>query len=255
MVGKAPVIFGAEKFRIKGNEIGILISHGFMGTPQSVRYLGERLAQNGYSISAPRLLGHGTHYKDLEKCTHQDWFESLEERYKELKQQCREVFVIGQSMGGTLSLWLANKYPEIKGVILINPALTLPAFEKLRKKTRPRFINNGKPDIKAKDTYELAYSRVPIKSIHELQDLMDKTPAILPEISSPILAMKSTEDHVVPPENTDYILENVNSKEKQLVVLQDSYHVATLDNDKDQIVAESHQFVQQLIGAGSISVK
>ncbi len=81
-------------------------------------------------------------------------------------------------MGGTLALWLAHKYREIKGIILINAALTLPAFEHLKGKTKPRFLDEGEPDIKAEDAYEITYHKAPIKAIHELQKLMDLTPTI-----------------------------------------------------------------------------
>ncbi len=104
------VIKRAESFYFKGNEMGILISYEFMGTPQSVRFLGESLARYGYTVLGIRLKGHGTHYRDLEKCTHEDWFESLERGFEELKQRCTSIFVIGQSMGGTLILKLAHKF-------------------------------------------------------------------------------------------------------------------------------------------------
>jgi carboxylesterase len=250
MKEKFPVIKGAEKFYFKGSEIGILILHGFMGTPQSVRYIGERLAQYGYSVMAPRLPGHGTYYSDLEKYSHEDWFESLESAFLELKQQCTSIFVLGQSMGGTLVLQLAHKYREIKGVILINAALTLPAFEHLKGKTKPRYLDEGEPDIKARDAFEITYHKTPIKAIHELQKLMDMTPAILPQIYCPVLGIKSAEDHVVPPENTDYIIEHIGSEMKERVVLQNSYHVASLDNDKAQIVKGCHHFVQHQVDQG-----
>jgi carboxylesterase len=252
MEEKFPVIKGAEKFYFKGNKIGILISHGFVGTPQSLRYLGERLKQYGYSVMATRLIGHGTHYYDLEKCTHEEWFESLERGYQELKQTCTSIFVLGQSMGGTLALWLAHRYRDIRGIIIINAALTLPAFEHLKGKSIPRFLDEGKPDIKAKDAYEITYQKVPIKAVHQLQTLMDITPAILPEIHCPILGFKSAEDHVVPPENTDYIIEQIGSDLKEGVVLKNSFHVASMDNDKEQIVKRCHRFVQQQVGSGVI---
>lgn len=245
-----PIIKGAEKFYFKGSKIGILFSHGFVGTPQSVRYLGERLAQYGYSVLAQRLKGHGTNHYDLEKCTHEEWFESLERGYQELKQNCTSIFVLGQSMGGTLALWLAHKYRDIKGIILINAALTIPAYEHLKGKAIPRFIDEGEPDIKEKDIYEITYQKVPIKAIHQLQTLMDIIPAILPEIHSPVLGFKSAEDHVVPPENTDYIIDHIGSRIRERVVLPNSYHVASLDYDKEQIVKGCHRFVQQLVGSG-----
>lgn len=72
MTKKYPVISGAEEFYFKGDKTGILISHGFMGTPQSVKYIGEQLANYGYSVLAPRLEGHGTHQFDLEQTTYRD---------------------------------------------------------------------------------------------------------------------------------------------------------------------------------------
>ncbi|MGJ9457323.1 alpha/beta hydrolase [Oceanobacillus sp. CF4.6] len=248
MLNKYPVISGAEQFYRKRGQTGILISHGFMGTPQSVQYIGEKLANNGYSVLAPRLEGHGTHYYDLERCDYNEWFESLERGYHELKQHCTTILVMGQSMGGTLALWLAQKYKDVEGVILVNPALTLPSYAYLREKTEPRFIDEGVPDIKAEDVHEITYSKIPISAIHQLQELMEQTPRILPEINCPVLGIKSTVDHVVPPENTDYILNHVGSEIKQRIILENSYHVASLDNDKEQIAKGCHDFVQHLVG-------
>ena len=223
MEEKFPVIKGAESFYFKGNEIGILISHGFIGTPQSVRFLGETLSQYGYTVLGPRLKGHGTHYYDLENCTYKEWFESLEKGYLDLKKRCKSIFVIGQSMGGTLALWLAHKYRDVNGIILINSALTILAFEYLKGRPTPRFIDEGAPDIKAKNVYEITYEKAPLKTIHELQNLMEITPTILPHIYCPALGFKSMEDHVVLPEDTDYIIENIGSNIKETVVLHNSY--------------------------------
>jgi len=241
------IIEGAETFFIEGNEIGILISHGFMGTPQSVRFLGEQLAKLGYTVLAPRLKGHGTDFYDLEKCNHKDWISSLEEGYQALQKRCTKIFVIGQSMGGTLSLLLANKYPEINGIMLINAALSIPSLEYLQRKSAPRFIDEDRPDIKDRNVHEITYDKAPIHSIHELQKLMAITPGILSTIQIPVLGIKSSIDHVVPPQNTDFILANIASKSKQLYVLQNSYHVATMDYDKEQIIERCHRFVQEHI--------
>jgi carboxylesterase len=245
MEERYPVIEGAEAFYYKGNEIGLLISHGFVGTPQSVRYIGEKLAEKGYSVLAPRLPGHGTHYQDLESFTYQDWFTELERGYQFLAQQCSVVFVIGQSMGGTLTLRLAHKYPEIKGIVTINAALSLPAFDHLRNESSPRFIAEGEPDIKARGVYEITYPKTPLHAIHQLQALMESTLAIVSEINTPILCVKSAVDHVVPPENTDFIYKNSRANTKELITLPNSYHVATMDHDKKHIVEQLHLFVEK----------
>lgn len=237
------VLEGAEHFYLKGNNVGILISHGFIGTPQSVRYLGEELAKFGYSIYAPRLKGHGTDYYDLETCSHEDWFNSLEEGYRFLKGKCSKIFIVGQSMGGTLTLHLANKYHDVDGIVLINTALSIPTLEYLKGRTDIRFINEGNPDIKAENVHEITYEKAPVKSIQELQELMEQTPSILANITCPVLGIKSSIDHVVPPENTEFIINKIGSKNKEMMTLLHSYHVASMDQDKDLIVDSCHQFI------------
>lgn len=248
MQERYPVIAGAESFFLKGNEIGLLLSHGFMGTPQSVEYLGKKFSDLGYSVYAPRLAGHGTDYRDLENATHEDWFAELEKGYKLLREHCTTIFVMGQSMGGTLVLWLASKYEDINGIILINPALTLPSYEKWIGVSNPRYLDESEPDIKAKGVHEITYSKVPIQSIHQLQELMGKTPELLTTINQPLLCFKSAVDHVIPPENTDYILDHVSSEEKEVVMLHNSYHVASMDNDRAHIVLQAHSYFQEKIG-------
>ncbi|WP_342744418.1 alpha/beta hydrolase [Oceanobacillus rekensis] len=196
---------------------------------------------------APRLAGHGTHYLDLEKQTANDFLLSLERGYEQLSKQCSKIFVLGQSMGGELALWLAKKHQEIAGIITVNPALTLPSYEYLRGKTEPRFIDEGEPDIKAEGVKEITYSKTPIHAINELQKVMDATPLILKDINCPILAIKSSVDYVVPPSNTDYMIKNIDSEVKESIVLMNSYHVASMDNDKDLIVKGCHDFIKDRV--------
>ena len=238
------VIPGAESFYFEGNDIGILLSHGFIGTPQSVRFLGEQLAKQGFTVLAPRLKGHGTHYLDMEQCAHEDWYKSLKQGYLQLKKRGKRVFVMGQSMGGTLALKLAAEYKDIEGIITINAALTLPAFEYLRETTAPRFIKEGEPDIKAEGVHEITYEKAPIRAIHELQKLMAETPQVIGEIQVPALCIKSFTDHVVPPENTNFIYRALASKNKRLMTLPNSYHVASMDHDKELIAEQAAHFIR-----------
>ncbi|WP_066303498.1 carboxylesterase [Bacillus sp. FJAT-29814] len=241
-----PVLDGAESFFIEGSKVGIILSHGFMGTPQSVRYLGAKLSELGYTVFAPRLAGHGTHPHDLENATYGDWMSDLEAGYQYLKERCSTIFVMGQSMGGALALWLANKYPTINGVITINAALSIPDYEYLVGKTSPRFLPEGSPDIRLKGVQEITYDKVPLRAIHEIQALMTKTPTIIPTITQPILCFKSIVDHVVPPSNTEYTVEHVSSIQKEVVTLYHSYHVASMDHDKDEIIKKAHAFIQKV---------
>ncbi|MEW8988025.1 MAG: alpha/beta fold hydrolase [Bacillus sp. (in: firmicutes)] len=241
------VITGAESFFLKGNNIGILLSHGFVGTPQSVREVGELLNHYGYTVLAPRLTGHGTSIYDFETAKHTDWLRDLENAYLTLRETCEEIFIVGQSMGGALCLQLAAMYPEIKGVITINAALHVPAYDEYRNEIGPRFIPEGAPDIKDASAVEITYESVPLTAIHELQKVLDKTINSLGLVKNPVLALVSEEDHVVPPSDSDQIIAGVSSKNKAQVVLKNSYHVASLDFDKNLITYYSHIFITKMI--------
>ncbi|SDM42972.1 carboxylesterase [Bacillus sp. OK048] len=247
MVEQYPLLQGADSFFFKGNQIGILISHGFVGTPQSVRFLGEYLASKGYTVYGVRLKGHGTHYEDMERCSYQDWIQSLEDSYSFLQQQCREIFIIGQSMGGTLTLNLAYKFKNIKGIMLINAAInSIPPMEGYKNKQILRFVPEGAPDIKAKNIHEITYTKAPVRSIRQLFALMEQTRDKLPAITCPVLAFKSEEDHVVTPDNTDFIMSKIQSGIKKVVPLYNSFHVASMDNDKELIGEQCSLFINKL---------
>ncbi|MDQ0268832.1 alpha/beta hydrolase [Cytobacillus purgationiresistens] len=244
------VIDGAESFFFDGNDTGILILHGFIGTPQSVRYIGDELAQLGYTVYAPRLAGHGTDYLDLEECTYHDWLHSAEIGLEKLRKHCKSIFILGQSMGGTLTILLAEKFKGIAGIILINTALSIPNLDYLKGNTIQQYVDEGTPDIKDKEADEIIYKKVPVKAIHEIQKLMDIAPASIKRIHCPLLCFKSLEDHVVPHENTDKIIKEVGSQDKEVKILQHSYHVATMDFEKDRIIEDSHLFIQTRVSAG-----
>ncbi|MCP8969505.1 alpha/beta hydrolase [Ectobacillus ponti] len=238
------VLPGAEPFYFKGNEIGVLVSHGFTGTTQSMRFIGERLAEAGFTVYGPRLKGHGTHYEDMEASTYAEWVASVEEGYEKLKQECKRVFVLGLSMGGTLTLYLASKYPDISGIVPVNAAIEITAMEPLEGASEPRYLDAIGSDIKQAGVVELAYEKTPVKSVGEILQLMRLTKERLPLIQCPALIMVSTEDHVVPPDNSRLILESISSAEKEILQLENSYHVATLDQDKELIAERAISFIQ-----------
>lgn len=256
MIEQSPVLPGAESFFYKGNDIGILISHGFVGTPQSVRFLGEYLASEGFTVYGVRLSGHGTHYEDMERCSYQDWIKSIEDGFHFLQQHCTDIFVIGQSMGGTLTLNLSQTYKNIKGIMLINAAInSIPPMERYKNKHVPRFVHEGEPDIKAKNVHEITYTKAPVRSMNQLFALMTETRDKLSDIACPVLAFRSSEDHVVPPENTDYIMANIQSDIKEVVPLYHSYHVASMDHDKELIAEQCSLFINKLISNVSESTR
>ncbi|WP_010532014.1 alpha/beta fold hydrolase [Lentibacillus jeotgali] len=246
-----PVMKEAETFYYPGNTTGILVIHGFTGTTQSMHYLGKQLAEEGFTVFGPRLSGHGTDPEDMEQSTYHDWIETVETGLEKLQATCEEVFVAGLSMGGTLSLYLAENHPEIKGIMPINAATHMPDLIKnyeTLKDTDTQFVEGIGSDIKQEGVEELAYKLTPVKSMKELISLSEMVKDKLPEITAPAMILSSAEDHVVPPENSREIYESISSSDREFVVLENSYHVATLDNDKELIAEKCVAFVRNRIG-------
>lgn len=238
-----------QPFFIEGSEVGVLVSHGFTGTPQSMRYLGEYLArEGGFTVFAPRLSGHSARPEDMAQSTAEQWIRDVEAGVNRLQKHCSTIFVTGLSMGGTLALYLAAMHPEIiAGVIPINAALFLnaPALASLAfAPDAPPFITGIGSDIQAPGIKEVAYPVTPTASLRQLYALMGVTRELLVHIVCPALIFESREDHVVPPPNGEYVMENILTADKRLVWLENSYHVATLDNDRQQIAKDSVQFIQ-----------
>lgn len=240
---------GTEAFYTVGKRrTGVLVIHGYTGSPQSVSYLARGLAQAEYTVASPRLPGHGTTPADMATKTASDWIAQLNADLDWLKERCDTLFVTGLSMGGTLTLYLAAQYPDLfKGIIPINAAIFInnPAFASLAyMRGIPAEVPGVGGDIKAPDAPDLSYPVVPTPTIKELAAIMKVTEEMLPEVTCPALVITSREDHVVPPANGEYILNRIASQEKRILWLEESYHVATLDNDKEKIVRESIAFIQ-----------
>lgn len=234
---------------LKGiNNSGILIIHGFTGSTQSMRQYGYALHEKGYTVSLPRLTGHGTSPEDMSEATYQEWINDVEIAYHQLASEVDNIFVAGLSMGGSLTLYLAENY-LIKAIATINAAsMNLPAFETIFKdENTPEFIQGIGSDIKKPGIKEWAYSQTPKQSIGEILKLELIVDENLSKINIPTIIFSSNEDHVVPPPHSQNIYDKISSKTKKLIHLENSYHVATLDNDLPKIVEETNQFFHQYI--------
>ena len=244
---------GAEPFHHEGGRTGALLVHGFTGTPQSLRDWGQHLADAGLSVALPRLPGHGTTVDEANLTHWEDWYAEIERHLALLRERCDDVFVMGLSMGGTLSIRLAEEHgDEVAGLVLVNPSLLtkrpdrflLPVLRWV-KPTWPGIAS----DIKKPGVTELAYDKVPVKAAYQLSRLWVTTRGDLGKVDQPLLVLRSTEDHVVEPDSARMLLEKVSSTDVTEVLLDDSYHVATLDNDAPMIFERSLEFVRRLARA------
>jgi carboxylesterase len=215
-----------------------------------MRFLGEILHhQGGFTVSGPRLTGHGTHPDEMAGATAEDWIRDLEKALETLRRRCNKVFITGLSMGGTLTLYMAAMHADVfAGALPINPAVFLnsPDLAGLAFMAgAPATVPGVGSDIKQPGVTELAYPVVPVPAVRQLYALMGVTRELLPRVTCPTMIFASREDHVVTPENGPYILEHLGSADKHLVWLENSYHVATLDHDKELIARESLRFIQE----------
>jgi carboxylesterase len=248
-----------------GRRIGVLLSHGFTGSPASIRPWGEALAERGYAVEVPRLPGHGLAgtdgrdgWREMNRTGWADWYGEVRMHLEGLLESCELVVLGGLSMGGALVLRLAADAASIPGgdriagVIVVNPAV---ASRRLDAKLLPvmKYLVAGLKgigaDIKKPGADEYAYSHTPLRAAHEMFRAWPALVRDLPQIAIPLLYFRSAEDHVVDELSEQVILRRIGTEDITMTRLHESYHVATIDHDAPQIYAESADFVHRVTSA------
>jgi carboxylesterase len=249
----AGVLPGAEPFAFPGGDgpdgrTGVLLVHGFTGTPMSMRPWGEHLAAAGFAVRCPLLPGHGTRWQDCNDVGEHDWTTAVDRAFDELAADVDRVVVAGLSMGGTLAVRLAETRPaDVAALVLVNPALLTQRLDAKLLPLLARLTASWKPiasDVKKPGVTELAYERLPLRAMMALRRLWATTRADLARVSAPVLLYRSAEDHVVEPASAQALLAGIASTDVTEVVLRDSYHVATLDNDAPAVFAGSVDWIR-----------
>lgn len=252
-----PILEGAEPFSVDGNgeagRTGVLISHGFTGTTQSMRPWAEHLAAQGYSVRLPRLPGHGTTWQEMNGTAWTDWYAEIRRGYDELAARCDTVFACGLSLGAALVTRLAEDLADqpsskLAGLVLVNLAIgtkrkdaALARYIAWAVRSRPGIGS----DIKKAGTSELCYDRTPLRAFVSMQSMWRLVIADLGKITVPILYFHSAEDHVVDELSGQLLHAGATATTVREVTLPNSYHVATLDNDAGQIFAGTVEFISQ----------
>lgn len=238
-----------EPLAVEGGPHGALVLHGFTSCPQTVRPLAHAFADAGLAVEVPVLPGHGTTVEDLMVTTWADWTAATEEAHEKLAVRCDRVVVAGLSMGAALAAWLASRRPAVAGLVCINPLVRIPAdITDLAR----QMLDSGEEripaiggDIADPDGHEVAYQETPLGALVSLGEGTDELRPNLGKISCPVLLMTSPQDHLVAPTNSDELAAAVRGPVER-VSLERSYHVATLDYDKDLIGAQAVAFAQRV---------
>lgn len=249
----SPLLPGAEPFFFAGGPTGCLLVHGFTASPQEMRGLGEHLAQQSHTVLGVRLFAHGTRVRDMLRARWTDWYASVEDGYWMLRGSTERVVVVGLSLGGVLSLLLAARQ-SVAGVA----ALSTPHSEKrdlrflvarLLRWLTP-YYPKGPPDWRDAEAGKsrVAYDVYPLGGLAEVSKAMAAMRAVLPDITVPTLLLHSMEDDFVPPENSRRILQAVGSDRKNLILIENSNHILTLDRARQQVYQHVADFSRQLAG-------
>jgi carboxylesterase len=233
-----------------GRRIGVLLSHGFTGQPASMKPWGESLAAKGYAVELPRLPGHGTTWQEMNSTTWSDWYGELTHAFERLCAENDAVVVGGLSMGGALVLRIAEDHPDrVAGVMVVNPAIATKRLDvkllPILKHLVPSFPGIAN-DIKKPGVEEHGYTKTPLKAAHSMMQAWPTVAADLPLITAPVIYFRSTEDHVVDDKTQPIITGRIASTDVTVVPLENSYHVATLDNDAETIFEESAAFIARV---------
>jgi carboxylesterase len=249
----APVIPGAEPYSAVGDGRGALVLHGFTGNPQSMRGLAFALADAGFTVEMPLLPGHGTDISDMVETRWEDWSAAAETAYTELAARSDAVVVVGLSMGGTLAVWLAERHPEIAGLAVVNPLLSPPdeatvSFIEAMIEGGDEVAPGIGSDIAMEGAVESAYPGLPLRAVLSLFAAATDVDAELESVTCPVLVFTSLQDHVVDPRSSELLVARAKGPVEQ-VVLERSFHVATLDYDKDEIEVRTVEFVTGLLPA------
>lgn len=241
----------AQSFRSPGHGelagIGVAVCHGFTGSTVSMQGWSESLAEAGFAVNMPLLAGHGSTWQELARTPWEHWYRDFEAAYLELSARCETVFVAGLSMGGALALRVAALHP-VAGVAVVNPGLTFDDKRAKYSKTLRHVVKSVPAignDIKLAGVSEGAYSRTPVAAVYQLSQLFNDTIALLPQVSAPTLVFRSTVDHVVPDSSLEVLTDGIGSTDVQVVSLENSYHVATMDNDAPLIFSQSAEFFRR----------
>jgi len=241
-----PVLPEAEPFSAPGGPHGALVLHGFTGDPSSMRGVAEALAAAGFAVELPLLPGHGTSVEDMLTTDFTDWAATAEAAYLDLAGRTDSLVTVGLSMGATLAAWVAARNPAIAGLVAINGMFEppAPAFLDLLRTTvaqgSDRMPGIGS-DIALPGVSEGAYSETPIEPLISLMEATTELHGRLGAIRCPVLILTSPQDHVVPPSSSDVLAAAVVGPVER-VVLERSYHVATLDFDRDLVEKRTVEF-------------
>ena len=247
------VMPGGEPFNFSGGPLGVLVLHGLTGTTSSIIDLAILCAESGYSVSAPRLPGHGTSVEDLMTTGWIDWSRAALDAYDALSSSCERVAMIGLSVGGGLAVHVAAQRADVAALVLINPYIKHPGpdWDALAQSMLDSGVltyDSVGSDIKKEGIVETSYDQTPIAPALSWLQAVGRVNEDLSSLTAPSLLFSSTVDHVVELDNGDELVRKSRGPVER-IWLENSYHVATLDNDRELLESRTLAFLAEHLGS------
>jgi carboxylesterase len=216
-----------------------------------MRTWAQHLEGDGFRVDVPRLPGHGTTWQELNRTAWTDWYAAVDRAFVALTRECEHVFVAGLSMGGALALRLAEQHGhQVRGLVLVNPCINIadPRIRMLRLlSVLPSLAGIGN-DIAMPGQDEFGYNRNPLRALHSQTRLWADVRSGLDRVTQPTLVYWSRQDHVVDPSSLELLRAGIATPDLEVVTLERSYHVATLDYDAEVIFRGSAEFFRRHVG-------
>jgi len=254
------IIPTAEPFFFPGQgdnaHIGCLVTHGFTGAPKEMRWLGEALNRQGYSVCGIRLAGHATRPADMVRSRYPDWLLSVEDGYDLLRACTDQVCLLGLSMGGVLSLVAAARFP-VKALVAMStpydlPSLSMPLWiARLLSKFKP-YLPKGKTPgdgwfDPAAYAQHVAYPMNPVRSAVELKLLIEEMHTALPHITAPVLLIHSRDDDYVAKDSMEQIYRHLSgTTDKEMLWVVGGGHVITEEPTRQAVFQAAAGFIQRI---------
>ncbi len=241
------VMPGGEPYFAPGGPLGVLLLHGFTSTTSTMMDLAEACARAGYTVAVPRLPGHGTSVEDLMTTGWDDWAQCALAAYDQLAASCTRVAIVGLSMGATLAVHVAATRPDVAAFVFINPYVKHQGLEwddlaRTMLESGVTTYDSIGSDVKKEGVKETSYDQTPIASALTLLEAVKVVNDNLCRLTAPSLLFSSTEDHVVELNNGDELVKKSNGSVER-IWLENSFHVATLDNDASLIESATLAFL------------
>ena len=255
-------------FRYEGDGRGVLLVHGFTGTPFEMRHLGRRLHARGMTVSCPLLPGHGASVAALARTTYHDWYGAVERALFDLRSRCDQVAVAGLSLGGLLSLHLCRQWRgEIDALAVLSTPLWLPPFAARavwlaeRLPVLPVSLP-GIPKLAGADCRDPHMRRanpsvpaLPVAGVLQLVKLARVVRSELPHIDTPTLIMHGRRDHTAPYACSELLASELGTATVEPIVkhrpLERSFHLITIDVERDLVASSVGDFFEDQLRAAA----